>query len=203
MQIIANLYFWSVSSRRNAHFWKTRFSLERGARPGTLLSRRPILGCVWLERGANFTFWIFVFIFFQKWVWRQAHTLGLWTPLREAILSPNPLFYLRNLMFFFRNHQFYEGNLILFGPGWPLGCLWGPGPLLETVSEFRWSHLWSWKLSGALFGCIWDSFGLLFELFGTLWDHIFWKFGRYFSFASGCKIRNIFLVAFFVSNIFY
>ena len=55
--------------------------------------------------------------------------------------------------------------------------LWGasgvPGPLLETISGFRWSHLWSWKLSGALFGCIWDSFGLLFELFGTLWDHIF------------------------------
>ena len=61
----------------------------------------------------------------------------------------------------------------LFSLGWPLGRLWGPGPLLETISGFRWSHLWSWKLSGALFGCIWAFFGLLFELVGSLWDLIF------------------------------
>ena len=137
MQIIANLYFRSVSSRRNAHFWKPRFSLECGARPGTLLSRRPILGRIWFERGANFTFWIFVFILFQKWVWRQLHTLGLWTPLREAILSPNPLFYLRNLMFFFKTINFTE-EIWYFSV---LGGLWGAsgvqGPLLETVSGFR------------------------------------------------------------------
>ena len=91
---------------------------------GTIFSRRPTLGRVWLERCANFTFSIFVFIFFQKWDWRQLHTLGLWTPLREAILWANPLFYLRNLMFFSK-----------------------PSILLREFDTFR-----SWLASGAPLG---------------------------------------------------
>ena len=43
------------------------------------------------------------FFFFQKWVWRQYHTLGLWTPLRETIFWANPLFYLRNFMVFLKH----------------------------------------------------------------------------------------------------
>ena len=50
------------------------------------------------------------------------------------------------------------------------------GPLLETFSEPRWVRLWSWKLSGVLFGCIWALFGLLSKLFGIPWDHIFYMF---------------------------
>ena len=53
--------------------------------------------------------------------------------------------------------------------------LWGafglPGPLLETFSGFLWSHLWFWKLSGILFGCIWALFGLLPKLFDIPWTH--------------------------------
>ena len=55
--------------------------------------------------------------------------------------------------------------------------LWGAsgalGPRLETFSGFLWSHLWSWKLSGALFGRICVLFGLLLQLFDIPWDHIF------------------------------
>ena len=55
--------------------------------------------------------------------------------------------------------------------------LWGAsgalGPPLETFSGFLWSHLWSWKLSGALFGCICVLFGLLLLLFDIPWAHIF------------------------------
>ena len=75
--------------------------------------------------------------------------------------------------------------------------LWGvsgvPGPPLETISGFLWSHLWSWKLSGALFGCTWDFFGLLFELVGTPWDHIFQNVWHNFCFTSECIIKNRFL----------
>ena len=170
LQFTANLYFRTLSLQRGAHFNK---NLIIYIWSGTIFSRRPTLGRVSFERCANSTFSIFVFIFFQKWVWRQLHTLGLWTPLREAILSPNPLFYLRNLMFFFKTINFTKG-IWYFSV---LGGFWGasgvPGPLLETISGFRWSHHRSWKLSGALFGCIWDFFGLLFELFAPLWDHIF------------------------------
>ena len=85
-----------------------------------------------------------------------------------------------------KNHHFFNVKLLSALPRRPpqegplttpksaflaLVGLWGasgvPGPPLETISGFLWSHLWSWKLSGALFGCIWDFFGLLFELVGT------------------------------------
>ena len=61
---------------------------------------------------------------------------------------------------------------IFFCLGWPLGRLWGLGPPLETFSGSLWWHLWSWKLSGALFGCICVLFGLLLLLFDIAWDHI-------------------------------
>ena len=70
-----------------------------------------------------------------------------------------------------------------------LGRLCGSGASLETISGFCWSHLRSWKLSGALFGCLWDFFGLLFELFGTLRDQIFLKIGYDFCFTNGCIIK--------------
>ena len=74
---------------------------------------------------------------------------------------------------FSQTHQFYLMNLMLFGLGWPLGASGALGSPLETFSGALWPHLWSWKLSGVLFGCICVLFGLLLLLFDIPWDHIF------------------------------
>lgn len=95
--------------------------------------------------------------------------------VRRALLWAKPLFYLRNLMFFLKNINFTIG----FSYFSALAGLWGAsgasGRLLETFSESLWSHLWSWRLSGILFGRICVLFGLLFCL-STSHGIIFSKF---------------------------
>jgi len=90
----------------------------------------------------------------------------------RAFLWAKPLFYFRKLMFFLKNINFTIG----FSYFWALVGLWGAsgalGRLLETFSGSLWSHLWSWKLSGVLFGRICVLFGLTFLLFDIPWDHI-------------------------------
>ena len=82
-------------------------------------------------------------------------------------------FYLRNLKVFFEIINFIKGIWYFSA----LVGLWGASgalaPPLETFSGFLWSHLWSWNLSGVLFGCICVLFGLLLLLFDIPWDHIF------------------------------
>ena len=77
-------------------------------------------------------------------------------------------------MFFLKNINFIIG----FSYFSALVGLWGAsgalGPPLETFSGSLWWHLWSWKLSGALFGCICVLFGLLLLLFDIPWGHIFY-----------------------------
>ena len=81
LQLTANLYFRTLSLQRGDRLYANTAIYYVS---GTIFSRRPTLGRVSFERCANFTFSIFVFIFSQKWVWRQLHTLGLLGPLREA-----------------------------------------------------------------------------------------------------------------------
>ena len=78
-------------------------------------------------------------------------------------------------MLFLKNINFTIG----FSYFSALAGLWGAsgalGRLLETFSESLWSHLWSWRLSGILFGRIRVLFGLLFYL-STSHGIIFSKF---------------------------
>ena len=145
------------------------------------------------ERGANFTFFKKVFLLFASffvlafWVVqcsRFASNNSIWEPpgriyrppwggLREVFLLANPLFYLRNLMFFLKTINspmriWYFWSLVGL-----LGAVWVLGLLLETSCGFRWSHPWSWMLSGVLFGCVWSLFGLLFKFLDIPWHHIF------------------------------
>ena len=159
-----------------------RLSLQRGAHfdknliiyigSGTIFSRRPTLGRFSLERGANSTFSIFVFIFFQKWVWRQLHTLSLCTPLWKTILWANTYFYLENLMVLLKTINFTKGIWYFSS----LVGLWGAsgvsGVLLGIFSGFLRLGLWPWKLSGILFGCIWACFHLLSKRLDIPWTHV-------------------------------
>ena len=77
--------------------------------------------------------------------------------------------------------------------------LWGAsgvsGPLLETFSGFLWLHLWSWGLSGVVFGGILGPLGLLFKLFGPPWPYLLQKFGHNFCLTCKCIIKTRFLFA--------
>ena len=134
----ANLYFGRLFLQRGAQCYKT---IDFYQVPGLTFFMMPTPRRSECERGANFTFFKKVFLFFvfffvlAFWVVqcsRFASNNSIWEPpgrmwgLREVFLLANPLFYLRNLFFF--NHQFSYDNLILFGLGWPLGRRVGRGP---------------------------------------------------------------------------
>ena len=96
-----------------------------------------------------------------------------WGGLREVFLLANPLFYLRNLMFFLKTINFPMRIWYFWSLVGLLDAVWVLGLLLESSCGFLCSHLWSWMISGVLFGCVWALFGLLFRFLDNPWHHIY------------------------------
>ena len=168
MHIAVNTYFRRVSCWWNAHLFANHIIYNVS---GTIFPRRSLWGGLKCDGGVKLTFFKNVFIFFQKWVWRQLHTLSLWTPLREAILWAKPMFYLGNLMLLLKTINFTKGIWYFSS----LVGLWGaPGVSGVLFGIFFGSlrlDLWPWKLSGVLFACFWACFRLLSKLLDIPWKH--------------------------------
>ena len=147
---------------------------------------------------------LFILMFFM-----QHHPLFTHHPFRKRKSLPP------HLDFIFSSCRFISNNIICAPPLLPQGGLqrapqegfrtaknrlsglWGAsgvsGPLLATFSGSLWLHLWSWGLSGVLFGCIWGLFGLLFQ---PPWAHLLQKFGHHFCFTCRCEFKTCFICLF-------
>ena len=176
--------FLSKSMHIAAYTCFRRLSCESGARlcakpiiyygSGTIFSRRPTLGRLLFESGANSTFSIFVFIFCEKWVWHPYHTLGLWGPLREALVCAKACIYLGDLMFFLRT-PIFTMRIWYFLALWRIALAMGLlcrilGPLmvlfpllgdLFSLEGGVWDPFWTHQ------GPLWSSFKAFWHLFGS------------------------------------